>query len=272
MLKKDSFTNCLFHHSKKNLVLKGALLLLPYRLPMSRTTKDIDFLGKSVANDPNVIKDILAKIASIKVEDGVEFAPGSVRVERIAEVNECSGVRAHIAGNIGGATVSMQLDIGFGDVVTNSPVDIDYPTILDYPSPNIKVYSLDSAIAEKFEAIVKLNVNSSRMKDFYDIHFIAGHHTFTKTDLRAAIMKTFDARGTAIEGRKHVFGDALKKDKRMQALWSALHKRSSLREDNSFEEVVILIEDFLEAVFSKGKGKGIWSYADWKWIDDKTHI
>lgn len=140
--------------------------------------------------------------------------------------------------------------------------------ILDYPVPRIMVYSLESAVAEKFEAIVKLNAITSRMKDFHDIHFIATQHAFKIGVLRKACTVTFTKRGTAIEDRDAVFSEGFKKDTKMQLQWSAFHKRSALKEKQSFGETIELVQAFLDPVFDKTRKKRMWSPEQWKWLTE----
>ena len=100
----------------------------------------------------------------------------------------------------------LQLDIGFGDTVVPGPVEMNFPTLLDdQPSPNLLVYSRESAIAEKFEALVSLNILTSRMKNIYDILFLAERETFSLLTLREAIMTTFARRYTQLEDRHMLF-------------------------------------------------------------------
>lgn len=111
---------------KSNFVLKGALLLLSYRLSLTRPTKDIDFLGQAISSDLDKLGRILREIASIRERDGIEFLPDSISVENIVETGEYPGVRAQIECNLGGARFPIQLDIGFGDKIVAGPIEIDY--------------------------------------------------------------------------------------------------------------------------------------------------
>ena len=160
-------------------ILKGALLFLVYNMPFLRPTKDIDFLVNSIPNDLQKIKRIIEDIALIDDKDGVVFIQKSISVESIIEDAVYEGVRIKIEATMDSTKKLLQLDIAFGDVVVEGPVEMSFPVLLEGQSvPNIQVYSRESAVAEKFEAIVKLNVITSRMKDFYDILFLAQKETF----------------------------------------------------------------------------------------------
>ena len=179
---------------RDNFILKGALLFLTYDMPQHRPTKDIDFLGRAVKNDLTDIEKVMKEVVAIEVDDGVTFDPSTVAVEQITEQAEYVGMRVSVESSIGGARIAMQIDIGFGDKMVAGPLDIDFPVLLDYPAPHIKIYSLESAIAEKFEAIVRFNVATSRMKDFYDLVYLAQHHRFKADILAEAINLTFETR------------------------------------------------------------------------------
>ncbi|MCK7518841.1 MAG: nucleotidyl transferase AbiEii/AbiGii toxin family protein [Ignavibacteriales bacterium] len=109
------------------------------------------------------------------------------------------------------------------DTITAGPVDIEFPTILDFPAPKLKVYSIETAIAEKFEAIVSLQLQTSRMKDFYDILFFAEHYHFKKETLIQAITTTFNNRSTDLALSKIIFEEKFKSDKNFQKLWSSIY-------------------------------------------------
>ncbi len=131
---------------------------------VSRPTKDIDLLGM-IDNSIDVISAAMKEACMQKVEpDGMAFDPESVTATTITEDADYEGVRVRIQGNLGNARISLQIDIGFGDVVVPGISKIVYPTILDFPSPELNGYSMESTIAEKFQAMVRLGILNSRMK------------------------------------------------------------------------------------------------------------
>lgn len=150
-------------------ILKGALMLVAWRAPILRATRDIDLLART-GNDLESIKSIVSEIYQTEVEeDGVVFDPESVTTIRIAEDADYEGVRASFTGRLTTTQLAMQIDMGFSDVVTPGPVEINYPAILDYPAPVLRAYNRETAIAEKFEAMISLGRLNSRMKDFFDV-------------------------------------------------------------------------------------------------------
>ena len=233
---------------RDNFVLKGALLFLGYGMSDLRPTKDMDFLGRGVQSDVEAIRSIIGEIAAEAVDDGVVFDSSKIAVERIAEQAEYGGIRVSIGCSVGGARNILHVDVGFGDRITAGPVEVDFPVMLDFPAPRVKVYSLESAIAEKFEAIVRLNVVTSRMKDFYDLVYLAGHHSFQARVLAEAISVTFSTRGTPLADRRLILTDTYRNDHSREAQWMAFHATNKLARVRSFVEALALIERFLEPI------------------------
>ena len=179
-------------------VLKGALLLRATGISELRPTRDIDVLkyGSSAISD---IEEIFRVCCNTNIEgDGLEFDPDSVEAEEIREQEAYDGIRVKVRGTLGNARITIQIDLGFGDVITPKPLWIGYPTILDEDSPRIRAYTLESSIAEKYQAMVSLDMANSRMKDFYDIYFLSENRSFEGPDIQSAIKETFDRRETKI--------------------------------------------------------------------------
>jgi len=252
---------------RRHLILKGALLFLAYDMSLLRPTKDIDFLGSATSNDLDEIRGIVAAIARIKLDDGVHFNDASVSVERIKEDADYEGVRVKLEARLTTAKKLLQLDIGFGDVVVAGPVEMDFPILLeDQPTPNLLVYSRESAIAEKFEALVNLNLLTSRMKDIYDILHLAERETFSLATLREAIMATFARRLTRFEDRNLVFSTEFATNKDKATQWSAFLHRSRLESSLTIAEAMKRLEAFVEPVCSvESQSNATWSPAEWRW-------
>src|SRR5580658_3929869 len=180
-------------------VLKGALLLTAWRAPMSRPTIDIDLAGRT-SNELDHIRELIGAVCDVVTEpDGVEFSRASIEVSRIKEDADYEGVRVKFQAVLAKARVPMQIDIGFGDVVVPGPTKIEYPTLLDFPAPSLQAYPRETVIAEKLEALTKLGLLNSRMKDYYDLALLSRMYSFVGENLAAAIAATFAHRGTSIE-------------------------------------------------------------------------
>ncbi len=203
-------------------ILKGALMLRVWRSPEFRPTMDIDVLGKT-ANEVDSICAQMGDIISIDVDDGLDFDPETIRGERIKEDADYEGVRVRFIGTLDNARINMQIDIGFGDIVYPHPIEAELPTLLDSPAPRLLCYSRESAIAEKFEAMIKLGELNSRMKDFYDIWLLSHQFEFNGNELAEAIRLTLMNRGTEIPEIITAFTENFINIKKDQ--WTAFHKR-----------------------------------------------
>jgi predicted nucleotidyltransferase component of viral defense system len=138
-------------------VLKGALLLQPWTEESYRPTRDLDLLGRGVSEPGS--KKIFAEVCSQKVEeDGLTFFTDTIRVERIRDEEEYEGVRVLLEARLGNARIPLQIDVGFGDAIVPATEDREYTTLLAFPAPQLRTYSKESMVAEKFEAIVKLGI------------------------------------------------------------------------------------------------------------------
>lgn len=233
---------------RDHFVLKGALLLLAYNIPTVRPSKDIDFLGQQTSNEVDQIESAIRDIATIDLNDGVSFNPDEIDIEQITEDAEYGGLRIKISATVGGDRHRLQLDIGFGDTIVDGPVDMDYPAILDFPSPNIKVYSLESAIAEKLEAIVNLGSFGSRMKDYFDVWFITQNHEIDKNRLKKAIKTTFAKRNTPTDDFFFIFDNDFKSDQYKHRQWKAFLNRTDVQLDRAFDQVIEDIENYLDEI------------------------
>jgi predicted nucleotidyltransferase component of viral defense system len=232
-------------------VLKGALMFTAWNIQATRTTKDIDFLGK-LENSVDTMVSIMRDTCNQTVEpDGMSFDPDSVTCNPIIEDAIYEGIRVFIRGNLGKSRIVLQLDVGFGDVVFPSELDVKYPTILDFPAPTLKGYSQESMIAEKFQAMIKLGELNSRMKDFYDIWLLSKQFDFNGHILAEAITKTFKIRRTEIPAQPSVFKKSFSEDQARDTQWRAfLRKTVSASTSHSFYEVMIDIKSFLVPVSS----------------------
>jgi hypothetical protein len=183
---------------------------------------------------------------------------------------EYEGIRVKIHGSLDKARKTLQIDIAFGDVLVGGPIEMEFPLLLaDQPAPRLKVYSNESAIAEKFQSLVKLNILTSRMKDIYDILFLASHQPFQLYLLRNAIVKTFKRRGTPMEDRESIFNKEFKFSKEKQTQWTAFLNRSRLESYRTFDEAINHLELFLEPVYSQqslsSRDQLTWYPEKWTW-------
>lgn len=179
-------------------VLKGAMLFSLWAPVPYRATGDLDLLGFG-ENAPDTIAAVFVEILATQVEDdGVIFRPETLRAVAAREEDEYAGVRLDFVAELAGARLPMHVDIGYGDVITPDPVDIEYPSLLGQPTPHLRAYPPETVVAEKFQAMVALDMLNSRMKDFFDLWAIAGAFAFEGEVLARAIQTTFERRETPL--------------------------------------------------------------------------
>ena len=251
-----------------NFILKGALLLLASDISLIRPTKDIDFLGININNDIEAIAKIFAEIINIECDDGIVFYPDKVDGESINDFDQYNGVRIKIEGFLDTARQRIQIDIGFGDTIFPDPVIIDFPTILEFDSPIIRAYSYETVISEKFEAIVSLGLSNSRMKDFYDILYLASKHKFNSRILKLSINETFIRRKSNIADFKYVFNSSFKNDPEKQILWKVFMTRTNLQIEQDFSQIINKIEMFLKPIFNFSNDM-YWDSDSFKWVNQR---
>ena len=227
--------------------LKGALMFWAWSGPGSRPTMDIDLLG-IIENSLEAIASAMKDVCRMVVEvDGMSYDTETLTSARIVEDAEYEGVRVRIQGNLGNARIPLQIDIGFGDVVVPGPSKISYPVLLDFPVPELNGYTMESTIAEKFQAMVKLGVLNSRMKDFYDIWMLSQTCDFDGETLTEAIEKTFGRRNTPISIDPVVFSSSFLRDRNKQVQWQAFVRKAKLSDaPHAFENVIAALAVFLE--------------------------
>lgn len=249
-------------------VLKGALMLRVWDMPEIRPTMDIDLLGITSHKESEIIKQV-RDILAVDVEpDGLFFDPDSIKSEQITEDADYEGIRIRFHGSLEKAIIHMQIDIGFGDAVHPGPEMHELPTLLDFPAPRLNCYSRESSIAEKLEAMVKLGVLNSRMKDFYDIWLLSRLFDFDCVILTEAIRQTFERRGTQLPSEIDAFSDSFIDSK--QGQWTAFWKRLDQEHvPKKLRDVVIGIKKFLSpAIFyfsSEKSNPGKWKASGpWK--------
>ncbi|HBM17052.1 MAG TPA: nucleotidyl transferase AbiEii/AbiGii toxin family protein [Lentisphaeria bacterium] len=235
-------------------ILKGALLFRVWNSDTYRPTKDIDMLGKTDNNESN-ISTIIREVLSIQVEpDGMNYDIKSLTTGKITEDADYEGIRVSFNGILDTARVYIQIDIGFGDIVYPKPEKEELPCILDLPAPSLLCYSRESAIAEKFETMIKMKEINSRMKDFYDIWLLSRQYTFDPKKLAKAISSTFAKRETVLPEKITAFSEEFAKLKQVQ--WKAFKNKQAAPEmPDSFLEVVNDISHFLNPIISTIRAK-----------------
>jgi predicted nucleotidyltransferase component of viral defense system len=253
-----------------NFILKGGLLLYIILENDARATKDIDFLARQLGNTPDELVNIFKKICAINFDDAVRFDLDSITADRIKENTEYEGIRLKVTGYLDKSRHVLQFDIGFGDVVVPKPVAMDYPSLLDMDHPKINAYSLESVIAEKFEAMIALAEANSRMKDFYDVYVLSRMFDFEGLVLYEAVSQTLQRRGTPLNLIPTIFSDEFPRLKDKQIQWRAFQKRIKVADGAEFPEVIATIKTFIQPVYEtvlhENEWMKSWDCTHLKWV------
>jgi len=231
-------------------VLKGALMLQLWRLVFTRATKDIDLLGRTATNVEELVE-VVRRFLSVEVDDdGLRFNAATVSGEPIRLHAHYDGVRIRCGANLGNARISLQVDVGFGDVITPGPQKIHYPALLDFDPPRLLGYTPETTIAEKFQTMVVLDMANTRLKDFLDIWGLAQRREFTGALLAGAVAATFRRRKTPLpQSTPLALTRAFHSSPVKKAQWAAYLRKGRL--DTAIpplDQVAIAIHGFLEPV------------------------
>ena len=231
-----------------NLILKGGLFIYTLTNFESRATIDVDFLLRGFSNTIEDVKNMIGKI--IETSTGNDFVSMTAKgFEEISPQRKYHGISTQIIGQIKNVRVPFNVDIGVGDIIVPKAQERRINTQLpDFEKPVIKTYSLESTIAEKFDAILQRFELTGRMKDFYDIYYLARTFDFEGTKLRAAIFETLKKRETPYDRDSFKRILALSEDEDMQKRWRYFLKNIK---DGTLEFAVVIkeMQKFLEPVF-----------------------
>lgn len=254
----------------ENFILKGGLFIYMLTNFESRATVDVDFLMRGLNNDLARMDEIIADILAVDTSnDFVEFKAS--KMEPIALQRKYHGVSTQITGYIKNVRVPFNVDIGVGDVIVPKAERRNIQTQLsDFEKPEILTYSLESTIAEKFDAILQRFELTGRMKDFYDIYYLSLTFDFDGLKLQTAIQETLQNRGTAYEKDSFDRVLALADDTDMQTKWRYFLKTLS-NPEMEFSSVVDGIKVFLlpvwDAITNENELRKEWIASDKTWMN-----
>lgn len=253
----------------ENLVLKGGLFIYSLTDFDSRVTVDVDFLLRQMPNTPEQLKTVLEEI--IATPTGNDFITFEIKnVAPIAVAKKYAGIGASVVARIKNTKTPFSIDFGVGDVIVPKQEKRKIPTQLsDFDAPTVNTYSLETTIAEKIDAILSLMEFSSRMKDYYDIYYLANKFDFDGATLTKALKKTFENRGHSftVEQFEQVMG--FDRDGAMQKKWKAFVRKIDTKTDD-YGTVLKTIKEFLtEPFIAAVKSEAFtekWSAANGEWM------
>ena len=243
-LRKLSKSGCHDH-----LILKGGLFIYTLTNFESRATIDVDFLLQGYSNSIDTVQGLIEQILSTPT--GNDYIEMTARgFEEISPQRKYHGISAQIIGRIKNVCVPFNVDIGVGDVIIPKAEQREIQTQLPgFDCPVIKTYSLESTIAEKFDAILQRFELTGRMKDFYDIYYLSRRFDFDGEKLQTAVFETLQCRETPYERESFQRVVALAENEDMQKRWKYFLK--SIKDNTlDFSAVIERIQIFLEPVFN----------------------
>ena len=213
---------------RERFILKGAQLFRVWEAEEHRPTRDLDLLGCGDTTE-ETIQRVFTELTQMEVDppDGLQWS--EVAVSPIRDDLSYGGVRAKVSAHLAGARLGIQIDVGVGDAITPDAVEKEWHELLSFPSARLLVYPPETVIAEKLEAAVTLGIDNSRMKDFYDLHWLQSHFPFEGKVLTEAIFNTFERRGTSIpEELPIALTEAFSTDKQKLLQWNAFLRKGKL--------------------------------------------
>lgn len=253
----------------ENLVLKGGLFIYSVTDFDSRVTVDVDFLLRKVPNTPQQLKPVLEEI--VGTSTGNDFITFEIKdIAPIAVAKKYAGISASLVARIKNTKTPFSIDCGVGDVIVPNQEKRKIPTQLEgFTAPTVNTYSLETTIAEKIDAILSLMEFSSRMKDYYDIYYLANKFDFDGAILTEALRKTFENRGHIFTLEQFEQVMAFDSDDTMQKKWKVFVCKIDAKTDD-YSTVLRTIKTFLAKPFIAAiEGKEFveqWSAADGEWM------
>ncbi len=233
---------------KANFIIKGGFLISSIIGIQNRTTMDIDTTIKGLPVKEEIIKEIILEILNIEVNDEIEFVLG--KIENIREISEYENYRLHLTANFEKIKNPLKIDITTGDVIIPSEIKYSYETIFK-EKLNILVYSLETLITEKYETIIKRNITTTRLRDFYDIYMIfkLKNDKIDVNNLKQAIWETAKNRNSMeeISESKEILED-VKNDEYLNKQWNIYKKENKYVDNIQFSEILKLLNKIADIV------------------------
>ena len=227
---------------KNNFVIKGGFLISSLIGIENRTTMDMDTTIKGIALEEDRIKEIVEEILDINVDDGIRFEIKDISY--IREEDKYENFRISLIANVGKTQNPMKIDITTGDAITPREIEYAYPCIFSKKDIKIMAYPLETILAEKYETIIRRNITTTRMRDFYDLYTL---YKLKKDDidyevLKEAVKRTSNRRGSQemMKDYEKIIED-IKEDSYLRSLWDVYLKENKYIGDLSFDKVVDVV-------------------------------
>ena len=233
--------------------LKGATLFLAWGGVALRGTRDVDLVRSAYVSTDALRRILEAVCMEPCLNDGVVFSPESITISGASPDPGRAGspARVKLTGSLHTARLSLQVDIGFGDVITPERQRLEFPTLLDHPRPELWTYPRETVVAEKLHAMALFGQRHSRIKDVWDVAALAAHFPFHGPTLRRAVDRTFHHRGSTPTSdlpapfRASFYGDE------SQSRWSSFHRGTTVlaSQPATLSDAARMLRVFLEPVW-----------------------
>lgn len=234
---------------KFNFVIKGGLLISSMIGIDNRTTMDMDTTIKGVPLKEEVIRNIISEIINVEVDDGIEFE--ITNISHIREEDEYENFRVHLIANFDKIKNDIKIDITTGDAITPKEIEYLYPCMFQEESLRVLAYPLETILAEKYESVIKRNISTTRMRDFYDLYNL---YNLRKEEidfdiLKQAIISTANRRGSfsLMKQAMEIIKD-IKEDDYLKELWKVYLADNLYVGDLNFSETVKVVEIIAEKI------------------------
>lgn len=234
---------------KFNFVIKGGLLISSMIGIDNRTTMDMDTTIKGVPLKEEVIRNIVSEIINVEVDDGIEFE--ITDISHIREEDEYENFRVHLIANFSKIKNDMKIDITTGDVITPKEIEYLYPCMFQDESLKVLAYPLETILAEKYESVIKRNIATTRMRDFYDLYNL---YNLRKEEinfeiLKQAIISTANRRESLPVMKQAIeIIEDIKEDDYLKELWKVYLADNPYVGDLNFLETVKIVELIAEKI------------------------
>ena len=218
-----------------------------------RPTKDVDMLGYG-DHGLDALAEIFKEVCGIFVDDGIVFNAETVNAIEIRKDSNYEGVRVTFTGLIDNVRCPIQIDIGYGDAVTPQADHVEYPVLLpDMPKPTLCAYPRYTVVAEKTEALIKLAMANTRLKDYFDLWVVSKHLDFDGPLLQQAIAATLERRKTEIDRDPVGLSDDFANDRGKRTQWNAFIRKNKLTAP-VLDVVIEQLKQFLIPVLASQAG------------------
>ena len=251
-----------------NLILKGGMFIYTLTEFDSRPTRDIDFLIKNLHGSLENIEQTMRDICNIST--GNDFIMLEVLgTETISIDKKYLGIKTSFMGRIGKVRIPFSIDVGIDDIIVPDPIKRTIVTRLpDFVSPEVFTYSLESTIAEKFDAILQRMAGTSRMKDFYDIYYLSGIFDFEGEILIQAVKSTLAHRNRELPTDAFAEIEDFRNNDALNTQWKAFDpaKESGLLFDDVLDRLAVFLEPIYHNILSETNYDKRWSCESKMWM------